>query len=423
MASLSKDSLILDKAREVLKEAENLVQYLQKKGFTEPNFTATSPPHPANHEYDVIRISLTEAAEDLVHLAKGPIQWFRTLMYSLSDMGAWQTAVRFKYFSIIPLDKPMSVKEIAAATKMDEDRLGRIMKILASQHCFEEVEEDVYGHTSVSAFIAQNQDIQAIAACVLNETFEAASLTATAIERAPYTSDSPHSAFHLRFGTDSYTWYKENQDRATNFASAMAGVSRMNRARTELRDGFPWGSLRKKRVVDVGGGSGHISIYLATQFPELEFFVQDVNPDMLVEGPKLPEFKSVEKRVSFMQYDFREPQPVTDAGLFMIRQVLHNYPDDVCVQIFKSFVPALEKSASGTSILISEILLPEMNAEPKVQEHHLRQFDILMLSSFAAKERTVKEFARLLKQADERLEITKLHQKGVNGLLEVQLAQ
>lgn len=98
---------------------------------------------------------------------------------------------------------------------------------------------------------------------------------------------------------------------------------------------------------------------------------------MLVEGPKLPEFKSVEKRVSFMQYDFREPQPVTDAGLFMIRQVLHNYPDDVCVQIFKSFVPALEKSASGTSILISEILLPEMNAEPKVQEHHLRQFDIL----------------------------------------------
>ena len=98
---------------------------------------------------------------------------------------------------------------------------------------------------------------------------------------------------------------------------------------------------------------------------------------MLVEGSKLPEFESVQKRVSFMQYDFGKPQPVTDAGLFILRQILHNYPDDVCVQILKSFVAALEKSSPGTSILISEILLPEMNTEPKTQEHHLRQFDML----------------------------------------------
>ena len=61
---------------------------------------------------------------------------------------------------------PTDEEIIAAAAKMDEDRLGRIMKILASLHCFEEVEEDVYGHTSLSAYIAKNKDIQADASCM-----------------------------------------------------------------------------------------------------------------------------------------------------------------------------------------------------------------------------------------------------------------
>ena len=37
----------------------------------------------------------------------------------------------------------------------------------------------------------------------------------------------------------------------------------MNRDTTEVRDRFPWARLGKSKVVDVGGGSGHISIYLA----------------------------------------------------------------------------------------------------------------------------------------------------------------
>jgi hypothetical protein len=38
---------------------------------------------------------------------------------------------------------------------------------------------------------------------------------------------------------------------------------KVNRDTIELRDRFPWQRLQKKMVVDVGGGSGHISMYLA----------------------------------------------------------------------------------------------------------------------------------------------------------------
>jgi len=37
----------------------------------------------------------------------------------------------------------------------------------------------------------------------------------------------------------------------------------VNERGTELRDSFPWATLGSGKVVDVGGGSGHISIGLA----------------------------------------------------------------------------------------------------------------------------------------------------------------
>ncbi|OTB15866.1 hypothetical protein K445DRAFT_22184 [Daldinia sp. EC12] len=417
------ESQVLKIAREVLKQAESLVQYLEKKNLPEPNFTSNSPAHPADNEYDEIRVHLTDAAQDLVLLANGPMQWLRTFMMSAHDIGAWQTALRFKYFSIVPLDQPMSVKDMSAAAKMDADRLGRIMKLLATQRCFQEVEDDIYEHTSLSAFIAQNKDIEAVVAFQFDEMFEAASLTASSIEKNPYTVDVDHSAFTLRFGLPPFRWYVANPERGTRFALAMAGFAQMKRDTAELGDRFPWASLTNKTVVDVGGGSGHVAMHLATKFPDLKFIVQDAITEMLSEGPKRPEFKLVGDRVSFMQYDFFEPQPITDAGLFLLRQVAHNYPDDVCVEILKGFVPALEKCAPGTILLINDIVLPPANTEPKVEEHQLRQIDIAMMDGYAAKQRSLKEFGYLLKLADERFKIVNIHGKGVLGLIEVHLVQ
>ncbi|KAK5997658.1 O-methyltransferase sol2 [Cladobotryum mycophilum] len=381
------------------------------------------PPHPENNEYDAIRNDLNQAAQDLSMLASGPLQWIRTFCCCHHDLAAWQVALRFKYFAIVPLDYPISVKEMAAAAKMDQDRLRRVMQFLTTQRCFQELDGDRFEHTALSAFIAKNKDIEQCFAFEADEMFEAASLTATSIEKTPYTSDAKDSAFNLRFGTSPYVWYAENPERGSRFASAMAGYVQMNRDTAELRERFPWASLGGKKVVDVGGGSGHVSIYLATAFPKLSFVVQDVNTVMLEQGPKRVDFSPVKDRVSFMQYSFYEPQPITDAGLFFLRQVIHNYPDDICVKIFQSFVPAMEKSAPGTNLLINDMLLPPPNTEKKVEEYHLRQIDIHMLNGYAAKQRTLAEFTTLLKAADPRFEVVHVHGKGIMGLIEVKLSQ
>lgn len=108
-----------------------------------------------------------------------------------------------------------------------------------------------------------------------------------------------------------------------------------------------------------------------------------------------------------MQYSFYDPQPIADAGLFFLRQIIHNYTDDVSIKIFRSFVPAMEKCAPGTGLLINDMILPAANEITKVEEHHLRQIDLAMLNGYAAKQRTLKEFEKLLKDADERFEVRK----------------
>jgi hypothetical protein len=70
-----------------------------------------------------------------------------------------------------------------------------------------------------------------------DEMFEASSLTANSIQKAPYTSEAKNSAFNLRFGTSPYTWYAENPERGARFASAMAGYVQSTLFQTHITFG------------------------------------------------------------------------------------------------------------------------------------------------------------------------------------------
>lgn len=152
-------SLILDKARETLRKAEALVKYLETNNLEEPNFTASSPPHPPAEEYIGIADQLTDAANDLILLARGPIEWMRVRLSVHQDLAAWQVALHFKYFDVVPLDKTISLQDIAKGAGMDVDRTRRLLKMLATQGCFKEVEDDVYEHTALSAFIRREKEM------------------------------------------------------------------------------------------------------------------------------------------------------------------------------------------------------------------------------------------------------------------------
>lgn len=133
--------------------------------------------------------------------------------------------------------------------------------------------------------------------------------------------------------------------------------------------------------------------------------MQDVSKDMLSQSQQL-QTDDLQGRVTFMQHSFFDQQPVHDASVYFIRQCIHNWNDSDCIRILRAFVPALEKCKPRTPLLINDTILPGLNARTKTEEHDLRQLDIGMLVVVGAKQRTERQFEHILKQADERFEVS-----------------
>ena len=115
----------------------------------------------------------------------------------------------------------------------------------------------------------------------MDEYFQAASETAASIRRAPYKTDLANSPFSVRHGVPVFEFYKQNLQKANRFAKAMVGIAKctlsaetkrcfsdlthfaVDRQTSELKDLFPWNAIEAGKVVDIGGGNGHVSVELA----------------------------------------------------------------------------------------------------------------------------------------------------------------
>lgn len=124
-----------------------------------------------------------------------------------------------------------------------------------------------------------------------------------------------------------------------------------------LAANYPWSSAKK--VVDIGGGHGLVSTFLARHSPTTSFMVQDL-PSVVAGGPDaVPE--ELRDRVTFMAHDMFDPQPVKDADVYFFRSVFHDWPDKSCVQILKALVPAMRP---GVKVVINDACMPPAGTLP-----------------------------------------------------------
>ncbi|KAI1178298.1 S-adenosyl-L-methionine-dependent methyltransferase [Nemania sp. FL0916] len=139
--------------------------------------------------------------------------------------------------------------------------------------------------------------------------------------------------------------------------------------------------------VDVGGGFGHQCQVLLSRFPKLlggKVVLQDLK-ETIVNIP--PQFEGFEK----MEHNFFTPQPVKAARFYYLRNILHDWPDDKCIEILKQFIPAF---GSESQILIDEMVLPNSGVPWEAST-----IDLTIMASLGARERTVAEWHALLDAA------------------------
>ncbi|KAH7381319.1 O-methyltransferase-like protein [Phaeosphaeria sp. MPI-PUGE-AT-0046c] len=410
-------SRLLALAKEVQQLTNQVVEQLEGQHQPEPTFEITSVPLAESPELIGIRTRLNDSARDLLRLVNGPRNDARTFVCYLYDLAAWQVACEFNFFEAIPTDQSVHVRDIAAKVGIDEDRVGRFLRMLTSDRVFEEVETNVFKHNSRSILYLQDTQWRDVMHYQLDEFFKAASETSESIRLHPSESNGQKNAFVTRHGTDLFQFYKQDPKRAARFASAMAGVSRLERHFDSLKESYPWDQIDGGKVIDVGGGSGHMSVALARAFPHLELIVQDSLT--MLSSAEQNDFSDLNGRVTFMPHDFFTKQPVSGAAAYLLRYITHNWNDADCIRIFRAMVPALEKSRPGTPLLINDVVLPALGETSRYHDNRMRQVDIMMMLVLGAKQRTEQEFRHLLSEADARYKIKAIHGKGNMSLIEV----
>jgi hypothetical protein len=174
------DISILSLAIQISQLSAQISSYFNVSSQPEPNFSASSTSVPETPEYEALRVPLNDTALDLLRLVNGPKSTLRSFFFTHCDLAALQVALERRFFDHVPLPLDVtgekvengqkilhgaSAAEIVEKAGMDEDRTARVLRLLATQRIFEEVdgEKGRFRHTANSALFARDEEWNAVA--------------------------------------------------------------------------------------------------------------------------------------------------------------------------------------------------------------------------------------------------------------------
>ena len=274
-----------------------------------------------------------------------------------------------------------------------------------TSHIFTEPSPGHIAHTAVSALLATNPQIADFVGNVCEVRFPASARAADALVKYGQSQDANQSGFSLANNTalGLYEELARDEEGARRWAGAMQALALEVDYRF-LRDAFPWGEYDAPTVLDIGGGSGDVSLGLAKQLPRARFIVQDSSRVARDNTQSLNHTPGINSgNVSFQSYNFlTTPQPVRGADIYYFRNIFHNWPDKNCLAILRNQIPSLKR---GARLLIDDFTLHEPGSVGWVQERRRRWMDVNMLVFFGSRERTLEEWRGLLGEADGRFRL------------------
>ncbi|KAK6991803.1 O-methyltransferase [Favolaschia claudopus] len=281
----------------------------------------------------------------------------------------------------------LHVKDIAQKARTDPDKLSRVLRLLATHHVFRELTPDVFANNRISSVIDKGKSSEvlfekpaekfigtsglgAYLEHITDEGFKSSAyMTDALLDPATAFSQEPTATpFCRAFSTTApiFAWLEnpENKDRLVRFGVGQAGSTKLESPESILL-GFKWDQLPKDSVlVDVGGGVGSTSLLIAKATPGLRIINQDRAP--VVEQAK--EYWNEHLRshvqsgmVQFQVHDFFAPQPVKNADVFLLRQIIHDWPDEAAVRILTQLRAA---STHDTKLVIVDQIIPYATESP-----------------------------------------------------------
>ncbi|KAK4379782.1 hypothetical protein RND71_001644 [Anisodus tanguticus] len=255
-------------------------------------------------------------------------------------------------------DKPMCLSdlsvELSVVNSSKVSFLPILMRFLVHSG-FLNQHEDHYFLTPASRLLAKNEPFNVRSLLLVNHD---PVVSKAWLELSSWFQNDSPTAFHTAHGK-SFWDYLEGEPSVLGdiFNDALASDSRFNTNVLIIECKHVFEGLTS--LVDVGGGTGTVSIAIAKAFPNIKCTVLD-----------LPHV-----------------------------HVLHNWRDEDCVKILKICKESIPNREKGGKVIIIDTV---MEGDSKQSDEFVRaqhNMDMLMMVLLAAKERTEKEWEKLFIEA------------------------
>ncbi|KAM0818385.1 putative O-methyltransferase domain-containing protein [Seiridium cardinale] len=427
MANLEQPTLTSLSAK-IAELSGTLAKFHEEQKVRPVSFAADSPSRyeDLTPEMFMVRQNLLDALTDMSYLAQGPSDSiFNYVHTAIPDASVLNTLNAFDFWSAVPLDGTASYEEISAHVSLPRDVVYRLLQHAMTQRIFAAAEPGRVKHTSRSAALAKSTGLKALVSAILDDAGAPVMVLNEALRRynvgkSGLVQDTDKTSFALfhaggQFGGFRNTWELLENDgegerkgwRQRKFVEFMEYLKDLFRLEGVVLNYSGWPSEGKVTVVDIGGSAGHDAIVLAKRFPEMEVVVEDL-------GEARPSFDrnippELTDRVRFVDHSFFDPQPIS-ADIYLLKMILHDWPDAECIKILRNLVPVLKP---GAKVLLIEYIGgagDEESDQSADSPRSLKQYgtatDVRLMAIFNGKERPINAWKSIFTAADERFKIS-----------------
>ncbi|KAG1807063.1 S-adenosyl-L-methionine-dependent methyltransferase [Suillus variegatus] len=331
----------------------------------------------------------------------------------------------------------LGVDALADAVNLDKTKITRVLRFLSLMGCFKEVKRDVFTNTRLSLVLKSTNNV---GSCIRNHRrcpkYAAAlyeTMTDQEFARSHEVEKAPRAFVLGKQGKNNNFWEMDDKSREI-FHRSMIGHSEVHGSYAALHY-YPWDNVSS--VVDVGSGTGTVSIPLAKMFRHLKITNQDL-PETIKLSRNIWEKNAPEVlldgRVEFVTLNFLEESPVAGKDVYYLRSIIHDWPDNESRVILNNIRKVM---GPNSRVLIQDYVLlrtfeePDVGADEstKAPEPALLNFgcstahqhDMTMWLLFNGKERTLNEFKNIGASAG--LVLTQTYDFVGTMLLEFRIAQ
>jgi len=277
------------------------------------------------------------------------------------------------------------IDDIALETKTHPQSLYRLMRALAGEGIFRESAGRVFSNTRLSEalnslpgsmkFMIQHQ--------LSDNNWEI-------IGKLNYSVTTGENAARKILGTDIFDHLSKHPDKNELYNKAMTNTSDLSGA--AILSAYSFTNLKK--IVDIGGGEGHLLANILKEYPKSEGILFDFD-HVVASAAETFDRSGTASRAQITGGNFFETVP-SGCDAYIMKNILHAFDDPTCVQLLMNI---RKNMAPGARLLIIEAVIGENN-KPEFG----KLFDLqMLLGTEGGKERTRKEFQYIIEEAGFRL--------------------